>query len=39
VFADAAGALSYRLLDEDEFEVAQQRYAYADGGALPGGGR
>jgi protein associated with RNAse G/E len=30
VFADAAGALSYQLLDEDEFEAARERYAYAD---------
>jgi hypothetical protein len=29
VFADAAGALEYRVVDEDEFEAARERYAYA----------
>jgi protein associated with RNAse G/E len=29
VFADAAGALNYRIVDEDEFEEARERYAYA----------
>ena len=30
VTADATGALEYRVVDEDEFEEARQRYAYAD---------
>ena len=30
VFAGPEGALRYRLLDEDEFEAARQRYAYPD---------
>lgn len=30
VFAEANGGLSYRLVDEDEFEEARERYAYAD---------
>jgi hypothetical protein len=30
VRAGAAGELTYRLMDEDEFEAARQRYVYAD---------
>jgi protein associated with RNAse G/E len=30
VLADASGKLEYRLVDEDEFEAARQRYAYDD---------
>ena len=30
VFADGDGGLTYRVLDEDEFEEARQRYAYAE---------
>jgi len=30
VFADAAGGLTYRLMDEDEFAAAQARYGYAE---------
>ena len=30
VFADEAGDLTHRLLDEDEFAVARDRYAYPD---------
>ncbi len=30
VFADAAGSLTHRLMDEGEFEEARQRYAYED---------
>ncbi len=30
VFANAAGELTHRLMDEDEFEAARQRYAYED---------
>jgi hypothetical protein len=30
VFADAAGELTHRLMDEDEFEVARRRYGYAE---------
>jgi uncharacterized protein len=29
VFADAAGGLTHRLTDEDEFEEARERYGYA----------
>jgi hypothetical protein len=31
VFADGAGALEYRVVDEDEFEAARERYGYEDG--------
>jgi protein associated with RNAse G/E len=30
VFAHGSGALEYRVLDEDEFDAARQRYAYPD---------
>lgn len=30
VFADGAGALEYRVVDEEEFEAARERYAYGD---------
>jgi uncharacterized protein len=30
VFADAAGALEHRLVDEDDFEAARERYGYPD---------
>jgi protein associated with RNAse G/E len=30
VFADASGALEYRVVDEDEFEAARLRYAYGE---------
>jgi protein associated with RNAse G/E len=29
VFADAAGALEHRLVDEDDFEAARERYGYS----------
>lgn len=30
VFADGAGSLTHRLMDEDEFEAARERYGYSD---------
>lgn len=31
VYAEANGSLSWTLLDEDDFEVARDRYGYSDG--------